>query len=183
MKDKVYLIIHGLGGSPKGHWQDYLYEDLETQGENVIFPQFPDKDEPDLEAWISTLHSYKEYIHDNTVVIAHSMGVILWLHYISKYNNIRINKAILVAPPSKEFLLTHSFAKTFADFQLNKENFHMTNYSSLLIASRNDDYCLPSAWENFGKKLDLNYLELPPEAKHINIASGYGKWVELLKLL
>lgn len=183
MKDKEYIIIHGLGGSPQGHWQDFLYKELQNQGKKVLFPQFPNNSQPSLEDWICELHGLKEHIHENTVVIAHSMGVILWLHYISKYIDTRINKAILVAPPSREFLVSHDFAKSFADFSLDKENFHRVNLHSLLIASTNDEYCLPSAWEKFGKILDLDYLELAPEAGHINMASGYGKWQDFLKHL
>lgn len=183
MKNEEYIIIHGLGGSPKEHWQNFLYQDLEARGKKVLFPQFPNNTEPSLELWLSQLHSLKKHIHENTIIIAHSMGVILWLHYISRYKNIKVKKSILVAPPSKDFLLSHQYAKSFSEFILDAKNFHHTNMSSLLIATNNDKYCIPKAQEIFGKVLNLPYLELPPEAGHINIDSGYGKWEDLTKYL
>ena len=49
MKNNEFIIIHGFKGSPKGHWQDFLYEDLKIKGEKVFFPQFSDNDNPNLD--------------------------------------------------------------------------------------------------------------------------------------
>lgn len=182
MKNREYIILHGLNGSPEGHWQHFLYDDLKKRGEKLFFPQFPKNDRPDLNIWIKYLDKFRNHIHENTVIIAHSMGVILWLHYIQKRANIRVKKCILVAPPSKDFLDKGDFTRSFSEFVLDRELFHKINKNSLLIATDNDQYCIPRAQVIFGKGLGIDYLPLPSEAKHINVSSGYGKWEKILEL-
>ena len=181
MKKREYIIIHGLNGSPEGHWQHFLHEDLRERGEKVFFPQFPNNNSPNLELWLKYFDKYKNHIHENTIIIAHSMGVIFWLHFIEKNFNIKIKKCILVAPPSRDFLERHEYTKSFSNFVLDKNLFHRVNKSSLLIATANDEYCIPEAKEAFGL-LDIEYYSLPPKAGHINILSGYGKWEKILEI-
>lgn len=183
MKNKEYIILHGLNGSPENHWQWFLYKDLKILGEKVYFPQFPNNEKPDLDKWIHYLSKFKNHIHKNTVIIAHSMGVILWLHYLEKNTEIKVNKTILVAPPSAVFLDSNDFTKTFSSFHLNKGLVKNSTKKALLIASQNDKFCLPSAKEIFLEKLNIDYMELPPKAGHININSGYGYWKEILPLI
>lgn len=182
MKNTEYIILHGLNGSSQGHWQWYLHKDLKKLGKKVYFPQFPNNENPDLNTWMNYLDKFKKHIHENTVIIAHSMGVILWLHYLEKNIGIKIKKIILVAPPSKDFLESNDSTKTFSNFVLNNELFQNSTKNSFLIATENDEFCLPNAKINFLEKLNMNYLELPPEAGHINIKSGYGYWEKILSL-
>lgn len=177
-----YLILHGYNGSNEGHWQHFLYNDLKNLNKKVYFPQFPNNSHPNLEKWINYLNKFKNKIDENTTIIAHSMGVILWLHYISRYNNIKAKKIILVAPPSNEFLLSNENTISFSNFNLNGNLLKKISKDNLLIASTNDEYCTETAKEVFVKPLEINYIELPPKAGHINIKSGYGKWNDILNI-
>lgn len=176
MKNREFIIIHGLNGSPTGHWQDFLFNYLINNNETVHFLDFPNKDKPELELWLAHLQSYEKNLHENTIVIAHSMGVILWLHYINRFLKTKIKKLILVAPPSNEFLLSSKKTESFADFQLNKKNLHSSAQDIVMIATNNDNYCIQGAESSFAKILEIPFIELPMEARHINIDSGYGEW-------
>lgn len=176
MKRKEFLIIHGLNGSPSEHWQGHLYQELRTNKEKVFFPQFPNNNKPDLEKWLKYMNRFDKHIHENTVIIAHSMGAILWFHYIQNNPHKKVKKVILVAPPSREFLLGSANTNSFSNFLLDKEIFYKTSLDSLLIATTNDEYCKDTAYKEFGIPLEMNYFELEPKARHINIQSGYGKW-------
>lgn len=182
MKRKEILIIHGLNGSPSEHWQAKLYEELKEDKEKVFFPQFPNNDKPNLNNWLSYLKKFERHIHEDTIVIAHSMGAILWLHYIKENPNKKVKKVVLVAPPSRDFLLSSSNTNSFSNFNLDKELLHSTSSDSLLIATTNDEYCKDTAYKEFGIPLGINYLELEPEARHINVNSGYGKWDYIYRL-
>ena len=182
MKKKEFIIIHGLNGSPKGHWQDFLYEDLKELGENVFFPQFSNNGNPNLNLWLEQLHKLEKHINENTVVIAHSMGVILWLNYLNKYKKTRILNTILVAPPSNDFLKSNKTTNSFSNFILDKDLFHDSTNKSLLIASTNDEYCTETAKKAFSDILNINYLELLADSGHINIDSGFGRWDDILKI-
>lgn len=179
---KTFIIIHGLNGSPEGHWQDYLYNDLKRLGNKVFFPQFTDNNNPNLDLWLNQLHNLHEHITENTVIIAHSMGVILWLHYLNKYKKTKVLNTILVAPPSNDFLKTNKNTISFSEFILDSHAFQNSSIKSLLIASTNDEYCVETAKKIFVDKLKIDYLELPPDTGHINIDSGFGKWNNILQI-
>ncbi|MBN2838674.1 MAG: alpha/beta hydrolase [Fusobacteriaceae bacterium] len=183
MERKEFVIIHGLNGSPVGHWQDFLYRELNTKNYRVYFPQFSENSYPRLNVWLNELNKLEEHIHSNTVIIAHSMGVILWLYYLEKYRNTKVLKTILVAPPSNDFLRNHIYTEEFSNFPLNKGLLRKSCKNNLLIASRGDKYCPETAKEIFVKSLELEYKELPSTAGHINIESGFGKWEEIFEIV
>lgn len=182
MKKREFIIIHGLNGSPEGHWQNYLYKELKKRGEKAFFPQFPENNQPNLEKWIAYLNKFKKHIHENSTIIAHSMGVILWLHYLKKQLNIKVKNIILVAPPSNDFLRGNIYTNSFSNFPLDYKEFENSREKSVLIASANDIYCKETAKSIFAANLPLEYVELPKEAGHINIESGYGSWKYILEL-
>ena len=50
-KNKRVLILHGLNGSSYTHWQAHLAMDLIKEDFVVSFPELPNKNSPNLEAW------------------------------------------------------------------------------------------------------------------------------------
>ncbi len=173
--NKNIVIIHGLNGSPKGHWQYILNEELGVEGENVFFPQFSNNNRPNLNVWLDELHKTFLEIDGEINIIAHSMGVILLLHYLQKYT-LPLNNVLLVAPPSNDFLSSNENTKTFANFPLNPKDFREKVNKTLLVASNNDVYCKEGAIKIFAEKLDIPNKLLPDSFGHINIDSGHGKW-------
>ncbi|MBZ4683343.1 MAG: serine hydrolase [Fusobacteriaceae bacterium] len=173
---KTYIIIHGLNGSPKGHWQHWLYEKLKNNNENVIFPQFLNNSKPDLKVWLKTLHTTLQNIHNEKIIICHSLGVILWFHYSMKYNIENVKYLLLVAPPGTEALKNIKELNSFKEIKLNKNQILNSAKHIRLVATENDEYCKEGAINLYAKKLNIDYDILPPEKGHINIETGYGEW-------
>ncbi len=70
---KVY-IIHGWEGFPENHWFPWLRKKLEEKGFEVIIPEMPNPEEPDIKEWVGKLQAIVKDINGKTYFIGHSIG-------------------------------------------------------------------------------------------------------------
>ena len=80
------LILHGWQNRrPDGHWQRWLADELTARGARVHYPQLPEADAPVLDDWIERLETeLDDSDPDSLVVVAHSLGCLLWLAYAAR---------------------------------------------------------------------------------------------------
>ena len=93
-KIKNVLLIHGFNGIPKIFY--YFKKELEIQGYNVIIPEFPVREEININAYFKVFDMYKEIINKNLIVVAHSLGNSMFVKYICK-NNLNVGLYISLA--------------------------------------------------------------------------------------
>jgi predicted alpha/beta hydrolase family esterase len=173
-----FLIIHGLGGSGPDHWQTWLYHELTNRNLNVCYPTFSSFDTPDKEVWLKELSDCLSSIpqHHTLTVITHSLGCLLWLHYLETQTNKIAEQAILVAPPSPT--ITLKAAKSFYLPPLNSDMLLKGAKETLFIHSTNDPYCSmkdAAIYTKLGAK-NITFANMG----HINTDSGHGKWPWIL---
>ncbi len=174
-----YLILHGLGGSGPHHWQTWLSHELAERNYHVSYPTFSNFDAPNKEIWLEELTSAWQEIpeKDNLIVVTHSLGCLLWLHF-SASQRIRIaKKAILVAPPSPAGVLPE--AKSFFPVPLGRNELKRAADETLFVHSSNDHYCSMKDVTNY-MNLGFSTITLP-NMGHINTDSGHGKWPWILE--
>ena len=99
-KRKNILLIHGFNGIPKIF--NYFKNELETQGYNVIIPEFPIREEINIDSYFQVLDIYKEIFNENLIVIAHSLGNSMFIKYICK-NNLNVGLYISLAGFAEAF--------------------------------------------------------------------------------
>lgn len=99
-KRKNVLLIHGFNGVPPIFC--YFKKELESKDYNVIIPEFPVKEETNIDAYFKVLDKYKEIINENLIVIAHSLGNSMFVKYICK-NNLKVELYISLAGFAKAF--------------------------------------------------------------------------------
>ena len=90
-------IIHGYGASPTDHWFPWLQARLQAAGIPTIVPPLPDSEHPDFAAWQATLRQTIGMPDCNTLLIAHSLGTISLLHYLSTTRPTAVGGLVLVA--------------------------------------------------------------------------------------
>lgn len=93
-KRKNILLIHEFNGIPKIF--NYFKKELEIQGYNVIIPEFPVREEININAYFKVFDMYKEIINENLIVIAHSLGNSMFIKYICK-NDLNVGLYISLA--------------------------------------------------------------------------------------
>lgn len=178
--DRSFLIIHGLGGSGPEHWQSWLNSELEDAGETVYYPTLPEYDDPYKDKWLKKLEeTFQTITSDHIIVVAHSLGCVLWLHFALKNaDKIKnsVKRVILVAPPSP--YLKHEIIQRFFPLPIKGKELLQSIDHSLQIQSTNDTYCTVED-SQFYKDLGISQL-LVVNKGHINIDSGFGKWQWML---
>jgi len=99
-KRKNILLIHGFNGIPKIF--NYFKKELETQGYNVIIPEFPVREKINIHTYFKVFDIYKEIINENLIVIAHSLGNSMFIKYICK-NYLKVGLYISLAGFAEAF--------------------------------------------------------------------------------
>lgn len=90
-------IIHGYGANPSDHWFPWLQARLQAAGIPTTIPPLPDSEHPDFAAWQATLTQTIGTPDRNTLLIAHSLGTISLLHYLSTTRPAAVGGLVLVA--------------------------------------------------------------------------------------
>src|SRR3990172_10079404 len=70
---KVY-IIHGWGGNPDEGQLKWLREQLTQKGFEVIAPEMPDTENPEIKKWVGYLSKIAKDADENSYFIGHSIG-------------------------------------------------------------------------------------------------------------
>ncbi|MFH1389025.1 MAG: alpha/beta fold hydrolase [Patescibacteria group bacterium] len=96
---KNAIILHGAGNNSQGNWFPWLGSELEKRGYKVWIPDLPNSDEPNLNDWLDTIFSNKDWQFDeDSIIIGHSAGATLVLRILERLpEREQIKKAILVA--------------------------------------------------------------------------------------
>ena len=158
-----FLILHGLGGSGPGHWQSWLNERLRAAGHDVWYPSLPDPDHPDLGAWLETVRVNRAP-EGGEVVLAHSLGCLLWLHHRGG-GGPPAQRALLVAPPGPSAAREVPEIAGFFPLPVTGDD------GARWVTSDDDPYCPEGA-----KKLFTGPFDVLEGAGHVNPDSGYGPW-------
>ena len=162
------LIVPGYQGSGPDHWQTRWEQKLST-AHRVEQAEWS---KPVREDWTRELIKEVEAAQKPVVIVAHSLGVptsILSLPFLGK----KVRGAFLVAPPdvaNPDIRPKHLM--TFGPYPRDRLPF-----PSIVIASRNDEYCDFAVAEDIAKDWGSLFIDAG-EAGHINSASGYGPWPE-----
>ena len=165
--EPTLLLIAGLGNSGEDHWQQYWL---------ATFPQArkleqDDWQEPHLEPWLTRLQQTLRTIASPTILIAHSLGVSLVLHWANSCPDPKVKGALLVAPAdvdSPEH--TPARIRNFAPMPLAKLPFPST-----VVASENDPYVSITRARYFASKWGSELVNVGQKG-HINAQSGLGAW-------
>jgi predicted alpha/beta hydrolase family esterase len=181
MPARTYLIVHGWQASGPGHWQTWLADRLRDSNESVLYPLLPNPDNPILDEWIEALHAQVSLMKGEKIVVCHSLGGVTWLHYATMPYAIPVDRLLLVALPCPEVMQRIPELRGFAPVPLDAEALSRSAGQCRLVCSSGDAYCDANAALTYAVPLGIEADIFPPEAGHINVASGYGPWPRVEK--
>ncbi|MFI8824079.1 RBBP9/YdeN family alpha/beta hydrolase [Streptomyces sp. NPDC053431] len=170
----TYLILHGFQNHrPVGHWQHWLAGELRGRGHDVRYPQLPEPDAPVLGDWLDALEKHGERPGDGAefVVLAHSLGVLLWLRAAAAGREPVADRVLLVAPPSPPVTASIPEIAGFAD-GLDLAAVRL-QAPARLVHGDGDPYCPEGADVHYGLPLGLD-TDRVPGGGHLNPDHGYG---------
>ena len=99
----IYLI-HGWGAKGEEGFRLWLKQELEKLGFEVVAFDLPNRDVPNPSEWLDFMHKNISLKNpEQVILLGHSLGGLAVLRFLEKLPaNIKINKAILVAPVIKD---------------------------------------------------------------------------------
>lgn len=162
------LILHGWGGSDYPHWQAWLACELIKKNYTVSFPALPNKENPKLNEWVEFLKVEMEHFRPD-IVVCHSLGTILWLHFCEQYLFENVQKLMLVAPVRNNCNVQE--IQEFFPYPL-LHNLRANNV--IAVTSTNDKYMSIDEAIEFQSKLNIG-MKILENAGHINTESGFGE--------
>jgi predicted alpha/beta hydrolase family esterase len=166
-----YLVLHGWQNHrPEGHWHRWLTESLRAQGQLVAYPQLPDADDPALDAWLDVIsQEFAMLPAGERVVVAHSLGVIAWVHAVARHG-LMAGRTLLVAPPGPTFMAQNPEISGFAPVPAG-----IDGSSWDLVCSDSDPCCVEGTAEWFDGLYGCRVHEIAG-AGHLGLDDGYGSW-------
>ena len=91
------VIVHGWGAGPADHWFGWLAGQLQAAGVATRIPALPGSQRPRLAQWLAALDEAAGAPDERTLLIAHSLGTITVLHWLSQRRPARIGGLVLAA--------------------------------------------------------------------------------------
>lgn len=168
----------------EGTWHRILVAALRAQGHQVIYPQFPNTDNPSLDDWqellLAELDLLDEAGEGETIAIGHSLGCINWAHAAIEGKIKRpIDRLLWVAPADPELLgeiqgLNVDFKKP-----ASKKAIAESAKSFTIVGSDADVWSPNGVQQTFGDPLGIEAVIIPG-AQHFRFDEGWGAWQGLL---
>ncbi|EKS27631.1 RBBP9/YdeN family alpha/beta hydrolase [Afipia felis] len=169
-----FLILPGLTNSGVDHWQSHW---------SMAFPNASrvlqdDWDTPQLADWLARLDQAVAQGKRPVVLIAHSLGVALAVHWLTMHEPGRVKGALLVAPSDVESVEhTPDAVRNFAPLPRKP-----LPVPSITVASSNDPFVTLERARTFASGWDSAFHDAG-ELGHINGTSRLGLWPQGLVLL
>lgn len=174
------VIVPGVGGSEAEHWQSWLQQQLVSSSR--VQQKYWDR--PVLSEWVAQFVKTVTAAKAPVQIVAHSFGCLTSVAALAEYPELsaKVKHLILVAPANPARFGEAGFARhSLTNY---KQYFHQLKLDvpTTLLISENDPWLayvdalqLAQAW----KLMPINLGKVG----HINVASGFGPFPELLNYL
>lgn len=178
-KEFTVLIIPGLRDHVADHWQTLLAARLPNS--RSVPPLTTDK--LSLAARVDAIQRELESIEGPVVLVAHSAGVLMAVHWAARYAR-PILGALLVTPPD----LNTAWPPQYPSAQVLAENGWSPlprgplPFPSIVAASSNDHLASLDAVRDMARDWGGALVELGAVG-HLNPAAGYGPWPQAEALI
>ncbi len=166
------LLLPGLGDSGPSHWQTH-WQAAHPEFQRVVQD---DWETPVAEEWVARLHRYIAADTSPALLVAHSLACNLVIRWAMQHSG-PVVAAMLVAPSDVEAPSYPAGTTGFTPMLL-----HRLPFSSLVVASTDDDYVSTERARCFADAWGSEYLQLENRG-HIGSAANLGMWPEGMAIL
>lgn len=176
-------IIHGFQASPQSHWFPWLHQQLESLGISSNIVHLQDSSHPDYSIWKQDLSLQLKDLQSDSVVIAHSLGCVTALDYLSSVLVDRKIKAFIGVSGFQEKLKSLPELNQFVEqTHVNESVLRLQIQQRYVIFSNNDLYVPAPLTICLGQRINAQMIEIKG-AGHFLTEDGYSEFPRLLELL
>lgn len=170
------VIVPGLRDHVEDHWQTHLHHQLQRAGRRVVTVPPLEADKLSCSARVEAIQKTMQGIAGTVVVVAHSGGVVMLLHWAQQYQR-PIRGALLAAPPDFEAPLPAGYP-TMESLDVNgwlPVPRARLPFPSVVAASSNDPLARLERVEQLAQMWGSELVHMGAVG-HLNPASGFGPW-------
>jgi uncharacterized protein len=180
MSDATVVLVPGLRGHVEDHWQTRLAASL--PGARMVTPL--GRTDAGLLARVTLLDQAVQDVDGPVVLVAHSAGVLVTVHWAARYSPTRVVGALLATPPVFAAELPPEYPSID---QLRAHGWlpiprMPLPFPSIVAASSNDPLGNPVRLGSLAASWGSRVHDLGPVG-HLNPASGFGDWPEAVELI
>ena len=180
MSDATVVLVPGLRGHVEDHWQTHLAASL--PGARTVPPL--GRTNPALQARVTLLDQIVQDVDGPVVIVAHSAGVLVTVHWAAQYSPTRVVGALLATPPAFATPLPSEYPSIE---ELRAHGWlpiprRPLPFPSILAVSTDDPLgnpvrmqALANAWGSRTRSLGA--------VGHLNPTSGFGEWPQAVELI
>jgi predicted alpha/beta hydrolase family esterase len=180
MTDATVVLVPGLRGHVEDHWQTRLAAAL--PGARMVPPL--GRTDPSLRARVTLLDRVVEDVAGPVVLVAHSAGALVAVHWAAQYSPPRVVGALLATPP----VFADELPPTYPSIDRLRGQGWMPiprsplPFPSIVAASTDDPLGNPVRLRSLATSWGSRWHDLGAVG-HLNPASGYGDWPGAVELI
>lgn len=180
---KRIFIVHGFQASPQSHWFPWLKQQLESIQVDCHVLNLTDSMQPDYAQWKYDLTSQLQKLDQESIVIAHSLGCISTLDYLSTVLDQQKIKAFIGISGFQQKLQSLPELNQFIDqTQLNDSVIRLNIQQRYVIFSNNDSYVPAPLTICLGQRINAQMMEIK-DAGHFLEKDNYREFPQLWELV
>jgi uncharacterized protein len=180
MSAATVVLVPGLRGHVEDHWQTRLAASM--PGARMVTPL--GRTNAGLQARVTLLDQVVQDVAGPVVLVAHSAGVLVAVHWAAQFSPTRVVGALLATPPAFATPLPAEYPTIG---ELSAHGWlpiprRPLPFPSILAVSTDDPLgnpvrmrALANAWGSRTRSLGA--------VGHLNPASGYGEWPQAIELI
>lgn len=173
------FIVHGYQASPEKHWFPWLSHKIQSVGAACEIVHLEDADAPNYAVWKECLHMQIAPLDENSIVIAHSLGCISTLDFLSDALKNKKLKALFLVSPFKEPLSSLPELNTFIQqCKIDEFIIRTTIQKRFVFLSNNDSYVGAPMSIRLGQAIHAQLVEVK-FAGHFMQEDGFTEFPQL----
>lgn len=183
-KKNIY-IIHGYMASPNDHWIPWLSQLLNNSGHVSKRIVLADSTQPNFEYWQKFLSLQLPKLDEDSIIIAHSLGCITVLHYLTEYfkqHRVKIKAGIFVAGFMSPLQALPDLDSFIQQAKLDRVVLHQHMPLALCLLSSNDPLVPPPQTIQLANFIQAQNFEVK-NAGHFMASDGYTEFHRLYQIL
>jgi predicted alpha/beta hydrolase family esterase len=180
MSAATVVLVPGLRGHVEDHWQTRLAASM--PGARLVAPL--GRADAGLRARVTLLDQVVEQVAGPVILVAHSAGVLVTVHWAAQYSPTRVVGALLATPP----VLAAELPPEYPSIDELRAHGWLPipraplPFPSIVAASSDDPLGNPVRLRSLAASWGSRMHDLGAVG-HLNPASGFGDWPEAVELI
>lgn len=180
---KNVFIVPGFKASPDSHWFRWLAQQVQQRDVDCNVIQWSNAFAADFEVWQSDLNRQIKGLSPDTIIIAHDLGCLSVLHYLSEQLIGRKIKAIILVAGFHEKVVSLPEFNGFIQKSKLEDGVLRTHIQQRYVLFSSHDAIIPAPQSiHFGQRLNAQMIEIK-QAGHFTQADGFTAFHPLWEIL